>query len=242
MHLLAQQQVGVDNGNVSGVVLSIPPPIVVTGHVVLAESSAAPNLAQTQISLRPLDAGGSDYKNANPQADGTFQFSPCDAARYAVRITAPSGLYVQSVEFNRQDALNHVMDLSSGTGGELVVTLGVGSATVSGTVAADQQSQLPTYVFLIPGNWNPEISGDLTPRPARNGAFSFRDVAPGTYVLAALEWTAGKHDLWRSTQFIQALEGVGISVEVKPADRLQETVPLLTDGDVRRLLSRFGLN
>jgi hypothetical protein len=58
LHQLAQQEIGIDGSDVTGVVLSIPPPITVTGRVALPESSAAPNLAQTQISLRPLEAAG----------------------------------------------------------------------------------------------------------------------------------------------------------------------------------------
>ena len=122
LHQLSQQEVGVD-GDVTGVVLSIPPPITISGRIVLPDSVATQKLSQTQISLRSVESTGSDYKNARPQPDGTFQFSPCDAVQYAVRVATPSGLYVESVEFNRQDALSHVLDLSSGTGGELVVTL-----------------------------------------------------------------------------------------------------------------------
>ena len=241
MRQLAQQDVGVD-GDVTGVVLSIPPPIKVSGRIVLPDSLPSEKLKETQISLRPVEATGSDYKNAKPQADGAFQFSPCDAVKYAVRVVAPSGLYVKSVEFNRQDALSHVLDLSSGTGGELVVTLGVGSAAISGTLEGGGQPQLPTCIFLIPANWNPEISGDLAPRPTKNGTFIFNNLAPGAYVLVALEWTDNNSYLWRTPEFVHALQGEGLAIELHPGDHLQETVPVVSDSDAKRIAGRVGAN
>jgi hypothetical protein len=85
------------------------------------------------------------------------------------------------------------------------------------------------------------VSGDISPTIPRNGVFAFKDLAPGEYVLVALEW-AGGVDLWRTPECMQALRGEGLAIELKQNDHLQETIPVVSDGDVKRLIGRLGLN
>ncbi len=57
---------------------------------------------------------------AKIQADGSFSMKNADIT-YAVRYSAPSGMYVKSMELNGQDALSHYLELSSIGGGGMKI-------------------------------------------------------------------------------------------------------------------------
>jgi hypothetical protein len=242
VHQLAKQEISVAANDVTGVVLTISTPLALNGHVVFA-GSGTQNLSQTNISLRSVESASGGYQVVKAQPDGSFKFAGCDPAQYAVRVVPPSSKYVASIEFNRQDVMNHPLDLSSGASGDLTVTLAEGVAEVSGTVQLSSNAGQPgrRYVVLIPANWHPDLQNDWQRREIRDGKFLFNGLAPGEYVVAAMDWGDNSGTLWDEPDFIRDLQSKGQALNLRPGDHPQISIPMLTDGDIAQAASHLGL-
>jgi len=118
--LLARQDIDVAAEDVNGVVLSIIPPVSLTGRVAL-ESSGIANLSQVRVNLSPAGAmpiGG--FQSVAVNGDGVFAVEGLDPGEYMVHVAGvPAGMYVKSISFNRQDITTAGLDLLQGGSGEM---------------------------------------------------------------------------------------------------------------------------
>ena len=74
--------------------------------------------------MRPVETAAVGVSQiAEIQPDGTFTFTNCDPASYAVRFFPPSGTYIKAILFNNQDVNTQLMDLSRGTGGQMTLVV-----------------------------------------------------------------------------------------------------------------------
>jgi hypothetical protein len=200
-----------------------------------------------KVTLRPAAfEASSEIKRATVSRDGTITFPTCDAARYAVQVAPPPDSYVSAIEFNRQDALSHLVDMTSGNGGELIVKVASGSAGVSGNIHADSSEKPPPNaaqrVMLIPDNWNPEVNTRVPSLLSRDGTYSIKGQPPGRYRLIAVEWSDSTWRLRDEPELIRFLQASGMAVELTAGARLRIDVPLLPDAEVMQAAIRLGLN
>jgi hypothetical protein len=246
VHQLAALRVDVGHTNVNGVSVIAVPPVEVSGHV-LSEASPLSDLSQVKVTLRPVAfEASSEIKRATVSKDGAMSFSSCDAAKYLVRVLPPAGFYVASVEFNRQDALSHIIDLSNGTSGDLVVKVAMGSAELGGRIQTDATAPpavvLAKTVMLFADSWSPEVTADVPSYYSKDGNYTFTSQAPGRYAIVAVEWSDGSWPLRHEPELIRYFQSKGTKVELKVGDHQQMDVPLISDGEIMQTLSRLGLN
>lgn len=250
-HLLAQEYVDVSANDVDGLVLMAPPPPIVTGRIRL-EEGAVLAMEKMHIALDPVASaqGLGDPKTVDVGKDGAFIFSNCDPLPYLVEFNLPAGLYARSVTFNQQDVSAGVVDLSSGSGGDLEIRVRAGTATISGTVqgipdglpasGGEPGASSPVVsIFLIPSKFRADSLSRLLRTQARNGDFTLQNVPPGDYFAVALYPTG--EAIWGSDEFVDEMQRLGQRITVEENDRLRITVPFINADQFADIVTRLGL-
>ncbi|MDQ2844075.1 MAG: carboxypeptidase regulatory-like domain-containing protein [Acidobacteriota bacterium] len=241
--LLARQDVDVNGADVNDVTLSLMPPVNLTGRLALLNPPTGINPAQIRISLQPAGqtALGS-FQMLSPGADGSFAAQDLEPGDYMVRVSnVPAGMYVESIQLNRQDVQQTGIDLSQGGGGELVVTLRPGAGDVNGTLANSGGSNQPGsgLALLVPEKLSADGSGVLSGQLRAGGTFSVANVAPGRYFAFAVEhWSS----IWQNVDFVRAMEREGTPLDVEQNGHAQVQLRLLTLDDLQQAAARLGLS
>jgi hypothetical protein len=240
--VLARQDVDVNGSDVNDVVLSLLPPVNLTGSVLLMNAPATANVSQLRVNLQPAtqNAMGS-FQSVAVDANGVFSVQDLEPGEYMVRVTnVPTGMYVQSVMLNRQDVTTSGIDLSQGGGGELDVTLKAGVAEVDGTLTASGDGAPASgFALLVPEALAADGSGILTARVAQGGTFVISNVPPGHYLAFAVQqWTS----IWQNVDFLREVQRHGTSVEVQENSHVQLALPLLSTDQIQMAASPLGLS
>ncbi len=240
--VLAREDVDVNGSNVNDIVLSLMPPVNLTGNVVLMNAPANANVSQLRVNLQPSSQTEMGvFQSIAVDADGEFSVQDLEPGEYMVRVVnVPTGMYLQSVMLNRQDVTTSGIDFSQGGGGELEVTLKTGVAEVDGTLAATgDNAPASGTALLVPQTLPADGSGVLTARVTPGGTFAIPNVPPGRYLAFAVQqWTS----IWQNVDFLREMEREGTSVEVQENTHAQVALPLLTQDQLQLTASRLGLS
>jgi protocatechuate 3,4-dioxygenase beta subunit len=147
---------------------------------------AGPVASSKRLSIGLVPAGGrADVVAAQSGADGVFHFHNVPPALYDLAVgDLPAGAYVKSVLFGGQDATNQSVDLTSGAGGALEITLSPDAAEVSGTVRNAKGDPMPGALVQI---WPAGNESARSVRADESGAFRFHNLPPADYRVAAWE-------------------------------------------------------
>ena len=248
VHLLAKQDIEVGGKDLYGLILLIPPPITVTGHAYL-EGANETAIGNGRVTIRPVEAGAiGGPQTVEIQPDGSFTFTNCDPASYAVRFLPPAGAYIKSLVFNQQqDALTHLLDLSKGTGGDLTIVVRSGAASVTGAIADAPVSQDASgslqklfEVALISDLWEENNLVPVRHASSKDGHFSMNGIPPGHY--SAIATTGVEMRLWENGKFVREMQARGVGVDLAESDQKQISVPYLSFDEVDQLQSRLGIN
>ena len=251
-HLLAQEYVDVSARDVDGIVLMAPPPPVVTGRIRL-EEGAVLAMEKMHITLNPATSaqGLGDSKTADVAKDGAFIFSNCDPLPYVVEFDLPVGLYARSITFNQQDVSAGVVDLSSGSGGDLEIRVRAGTATITGTVqgipnrvpasaGGPGANSRAVSIFLIPSKFRADSPSRVLRTQVKDGDFTLQNVPPGDYFAVAL-YPPGE-TIWQSEEFVGEMQRLGQRITVEENDRLRITVPFVNADQFADIVTRLGFN
>jgi hypothetical protein len=223
------------------VVVSLLPPVNLTGSVVLLNAPVNANLSQLRVNLQPpapTAMGG--FHSLSVDANGAFSIQDLEPGQYVVRVVnIPSGMYLQSVTLNRQDVTASGIDFSQGGSGELGVTLKAGVSEVDGAVSSTSDGAPSGFALLVPETLPADGSGILTSRIAQGGTFVISNVPPGHYsVFAVQQWTS----IWQNADFLHEMQRNGTSVEVQENSHAQVAVPLLTADQLQQTAASLGLS
>ena len=145
--------------------------------------------------------------------DGTLSFTDVVPDLYHFKVEPPASLYVASLEIGNSKGADQVLDLRNRSIENLKVTVSSDMGAIEGVVPPN------SYVTLIPdqSRWDWRIRARET-IANDDGRYKLNGVIPGHYTLFA--W----HDVERGTPldaaFRRPFEKAGVSVEVKPVDRL----------------------
>ncbi len=238
--LLARQDVDLGGSNLSGVVLTVMPPLTITGQVRVDGSANSTPLPQVSVTGRPLeDLNHSSFGTSRMAPDGSLTFTPIDPGLYAFRVfSGTNGWYVKALTLNQQDILNKPVDLSESTTARLDVVMSPGAGELDGTVQ-NPDTTAGTTIIVVPANVGPDGAGVLFSFLTRNGTFAVRNVPPGKYLAYAAQ--RGDPNLWQNPDFLKAIESMGIPVEVDENSRQQIQVPLLSLEQAELVAGRLGL-
>jgi hypothetical protein len=209
----------------------------ITGRVTVHGVDAAPptDLSRVRVMLSTADRGGAAAGTSIiVQPNGTFEADGVPPGRYTLHATlgvatAQGGWYVKSAALGGQDATDKPVEIAPGTG-ELTaaVTLTDHTTELSGTMTDATNAPAPEYFIIVfsrhATDWQPGTRRIMQTRPAQDGRFSFRNLPPGEYQLAAV--TDVQDGEWLDPQYLAQLLPVSIPVTLGTDERKIQDIRL----------------
>lgn len=152
----------------------------------------------------------------------------------------PPGYYVKSIRYGSQDLTKSLLDLTSGSGGAIEVTLSSNVADISGGVHGSDGMPVAEVRLTL---WTPGIppSGAVdftrTSRTDANGQFKFADLPPGDYRVAA--WEQVDAGLALVPDFRIKFESHATAVKLNEGDHIQIQPDLIPKDAIATEASKF---
>jgi hypothetical protein len=184
-------------------------------------------------------------ETTSPREDGGFNFENVPASRHRVHVRGPasSQYYVKRLRYGPTESSDPEFSLSA-DGDALEVTLSGRGARVSGVVKrGDTAGSRTPQVVLLPDTSDAELRRYDTHSGAldQSGAFAVKEpLRPGGYTLYAFEDVPD--GAWNDPEFMRAMEGKGVRIELAEGDAKTIEVPLIPRSDIAALLTRLGMD
>ena len=233
-YLWATDTVVTSGTDITGVALVLAPGLRMHGRIAI-ESTAGqrrPDLSTARVGITATRPGRGSAANAKLAADvqfpiavgpdGAFDLANLPPATYSFTCTLPSsaagrGWWLRSATIDGQDILDEPYTLDpSATVPTVVLTLTDRHSSLSGAFQdATGRATSAITVLVFPTNpaWWGETSRRVrVQRPGTDGKYSFVDLPPGDYVLAAV--TDLEPDAWRDPAFLRSLVVGGVQVTI----------------------------
>lgn len=179
-------QVSVSDRDVDGVTIQLGPGTMVEGSVAVEGEK---EVVYKGLYLMAQSSEESGYaQGGEARQDGSFQFNVARPGKYVLRPMAQWGArYLASIRVGGEEMLGREIDLSYGSPGPVRVVYRKDGGSVEGTVRAGEGPPGVATAVLWPveERFRPFPYLLVTP-VAETGAFSFKNVAPGEYVVLAL--------------------------------------------------------
>jgi hypothetical protein len=247
-HLVGRYDVAVGGADVNGILFPLGPGAAVEGRFkgagggFNAATSAESAPAGFVFALRSADGASLNLAARSEGADATQRVSGIPPGRYWVDVRTPprsANAYVKSIRFGETDATLKPIDIGTGPQPVLEVLISPTGGTVSGTVRNDKGDSTPAaQVVLAPASRElGSIQRLVKTAAAAQGTFSFTGVAPGDYLLLALE--GGETGALRDPSFRDALADQGVKVTVQESSMLTIDVPLIPESIGAAALSKL---
>jgi protocatechuate 3,4-dioxygenase beta subunit len=203
-------------GNVSGLVLTMGPPMELAGRISLAERGNWPNLQGLTVVLHWFGSWGDLPRPVEIDATGKLAFpKPTPPGRYALTVyvrSIPIGFYVKSVNLGGQEIPADGVEILSSAQVEIVLSNKAGAIT--GSALDNDGKPIPdSRVTLIPSDPNSEPAAESTDD---TGNFRFTALRPGKYKLFA--WEEVDDGLWRNPEFRKKYEDRGTEITIGPSE------------------------
>jgi hypothetical protein len=229
-HMVGRYDLIVAEGDIQGVLLSVGPGAAIESRFRM--ESNEPVAASVGFSLLSADGAGVNLTAKADGKDAPLRVTAIPPGRYwgDVRTDPRSpNDYVKSIRFGEVDATAKPIEILSGSQPPLEVLISANGGTVSGTVRNEKgDPAAATQVILAPVS--PELGAVrrlVKVVAASQGSFRFTGVAPGDYLLLALE--GGDAGALRDPDFRAAIADKGVKVTVKEGSMLALDVPLIPE-------------
>jgi len=217
---MARQPLEVGNADVEGVTLTILPGVNVAGRLRI-DGPGHIDLTKVRVFLHPESVGllNMGTPSAQVQEDGSFLLSNVGPDEYSVGVAgAPDDCYLKSVKANQQEIVDGAVDLSTGAGVNLQVTLSSAGGGIDGVVLSGTQQAAGARVVLVPEK-SRRARTDLykTATTDQRGNFVLRGIAPGDYQLYA--WEDVDEGAWYDPDFLARFDHQAQSVAIEETSR-----------------------
>jgi hypothetical protein len=231
----AKMQVEVSDRDVNSIRLDAMPRFDVRGVLRLEGGEEGPQgFFLASVDPGPFDFG--DHAAVGP--DGSFV---AHVARQKYALLIPDDrFYVQSLHVGGRELSGSIVDLSNGPAGDLEIILARGTGEVHGNLhLPDEDGSVPDAIAVLvsadrpTGNTGAEIAA-----LGQNGRFQFGSVGPGRYYVFAVQ--TFDMGLWQNADFVRAIAGQGIAVDVPKGGSAQAEVSLVTAETIRHTADGVG--
>jgi hypothetical protein len=236
------------------ITLSLPlrPALTMRGRVVFDATTRPPpsNLGQVQLTMVPalnpdegdrLAAAGFHF-NGPPRAgisgtvnaDGTFEIRGLTPGRYTLDAIVPGGSasdawWMQSAMADGKDLLDVPNIIGEADPPPVVVTFSDRRAALWGVLQSQTGlAAADVVVVAFPADrvlWRADSRRARAARPGTDGRFSFADIPPGDYLLAALA-NLDEED-WRRPAFLEQIAPSGVRVTIGVGERTRQDVRIV---------------
>ena len=211
----------VDGAPVTGLTVALQPGLTMTGRVAFDGSAPPPApdaLRRVRLTLSPTRASssaGASRITANVGTDGQFRLTGLVPGEYEVRASGAGGWFAQSAIAGGRDALDFLLAVSpESSGSTMLLTFTDRRASLAGTLQDQLSRPTADYTIVLfaaePSYWVPRSRRILATRPSTDGKFSFGDVPPGSYRLAAV--TGVEPGSWFDPELLRQWAGASVPV------------------------------
>ncbi len=234
-YLWATDTVVTNGTDITGVALTLAPGLRMRGRIVIDSTAGPrPDVRAARVGITATWPGRGSAANAKlavdirfPIAvgpDGAIDLANLPPATYSFTCTMPSsapdaarGWWLRSATIDGKDILDEPYTLDpSAAVPTVVLTLTDRHSSLSGAfqdATGRATSALTVLVFPTNPAWWGETSRRVrVERPGTDGKYSFVDLPPGDYVLAAV--TDMEPDAWRDPAFLRSLVVGGVQVTI----------------------------
>ena len=184
-----------------------------TGRVITDTGAplAMSDQQRMRVSVRPLDPSMTyshfDNDNGRVRDDGGFQVTGVFGANRISVGPLAQGWALKSIEYQGKDFADVPVDIRGGERLEgLTVVLSKTLPVLRGTLLDDRNQPAEGTVLLFPEDhrkWAEESRLTRTTRPDLKGAFEFRNVIPGDYLVVPLAYV--RDGDWADPEFLENL-------------------------------------
>ena len=234
----AATTVNVDGEHIAGLNLALEPGMTIAGRVRFEGALAPPSdLGAVRVTLQPAQrepAVSFTPPAATVSPDGSFTIAGVIPGRY--RLTAsfpgsgrPGNWTLRSSSVNGQDSLDVPFVVAPGqhaTDASIAFTDRL--AQLSGAVQSAAGAPVNAFtVILFPADqalWLPQSRRIQAQRPAADGAFTFRNLPAGDYLIAAIDDVEPNE--WFDPSFLQRLMPTAMKIAIAEGEQKLQDIKL----------------
>jgi hypothetical protein len=209
------------------------------GRAVFEALPDSVSVSAPTIALKSADAIVGPTYQLNVDKRGSIGAEGIHPGKYFLEIAPPAGLFVKSVKAGTSELTGREVDLTSGGAVDLTIVFRYGSASLNGTVTTGDSSSgavSPLQMVLVTVPPRIDGSGVYFCALDRSGQFSFSNVAPGKYRLAALPQLDMR--LVENPSFLQNVLDLGTEVELQEKESKSIQVTPVPNDVVQQLFDR----
>ncbi len=233
----ARQTINVSDDDVNGVLLTLTPPLEISGSIQV-EGTQPQGQQPSQVILYPVDEDG-EGASALPETDGTFTLKNVAPNVCQLVMHPGPGTYLKTIRLGDQDHPDARIDLTQQSGGLLRLVLGTDGGKLDGTVQ-DQNGDPATgaLITVVPGGeFEKRIDLFKQSISDEKGNFSFQDLAPSEYKVFA--WQNADRNAVQSTEFRTPFESKAASVSIAANGHESVQLKLISTDDIEKEKSRL---
>ena len=218
-------QIEVAGSNIDNIELRVAPESDIAGRL-LAENSDLPQpTTRTKVTLREMNHGSIAGEPAAVAPDDSFRLAGVRAGKYVVSVSQDA-VYVKSTRLGAKESDGDILDLLNGAGGaDLTLVLSTAVGSITGTVRNDKGNPAEALVMLSRDLGEEAILVSRSTDAQPNGSYSFANLPPGKYRLAA--FPREDADLVLRPDGLAEFDDLIESVEVAPADKVSMDLKIL---------------
>ena len=237
--LWAEAGVAVGSSDLTGLAVSLRSGLRVSGRVEFTGAAAQPaadQLPAISIALEPADgrtAGLASVTRGRVETSGRFTTVGVPAGKYVLRVGgAPKGWALLGASFAGKDITSSAVELKGDEVDGVVITFTDRPADLSGTVTGANGPDAGAAVILFPtdpANWVGTGSAPRNLKSARasdTGAYSFSNVPPGDYYVAAVSDALAAD--WQNPEFLTALARTAQRIRISEGDKQTQALRTTT--------------
>jgi uncharacterized protein (DUF2141 family) len=234
----ASTELSVDGEHISGLNLTLAPGMTISGRVRFDGALAPPgNLGSVRVSLQGVQTEARvafTPPAATVSSDGRFSMAGVTPGRY--RLTAsfpgsgrPGNWTLRSSLVNGQDSLDVPFVVAPGQHvSDAAITFVDRLAQLSGAIQSAAGAAVNTFtVILFPADqalWLPQSRRIQALRPSADGAFTFRNLPAGDYMLAAIDDV--EFGEWFDPSFLQRLLPTAMKIAIAEGEQKVQDINL----------------
>jgi hypothetical protein len=233
-----QLAIEVEDADVS-VALRVTGNTTLRGRTAFEAVPSSVSVSRPMITLKSADAIVGRTYPVNVDNNGSMGAERIHPGRYFLDIAPPPGLFVKSVKAGTSELASRELDLTRGGTVDLTIVFRYGSASVNGTVATGDSNSAPVsplqmVLMTVP----PRIdgSGVYFRVTGSTGQFSFDNVPPGKYRLAALPQLDMR--LFQNPSVLLNVIDLGTEVELQEKESKSIQVTPVPNDVVEQLFER----
>ena len=197
--------------DLTGIMLMTTTGATLRGRVVTDTGEALPRDHKMRVSSRPVDTTRTftaiDQDNGRVRDDMTFELKSVFGSSRLSILPVPPGWSVRSIVHDGKDLIDDAVEFRGGQQVEgVTVLLSKTMPKVRGTLLDERGSPAEGSVVIFPedqAKWSEQSRLIRAVRPDHAGTFEIRDVVPGEYLLAPLEYV--RENDWSDPAFLEGL-------------------------------------